>query len=303
MRIYRTYLLLVIAGFGFFLNGCQKPGPVELQDTQGSQVLGIQAISDQNYTEYEQDTTGLVASDKNQYLGQLIVSGVRYDVGNETHTVSTARAVFVDTNQPIVRNGRTLGYWSVGVGAVLIDGLPLFRTERVIRYPVSGGFSDTIAGWRYELLSKDGVGGRGFGYSPNHKYEWANIGSANVSFNVQQQSARGIEVVRPTASDVVFLRQDLLVEWSGGEDVVYLIINIPQGGRGQIPVLRMQLRSDEKRVAIPTKVLQLLPINRSSKFMFSFISQRDEQIQVQGFTGNVLVHSASIHNILLSVQR
>lgn len=68
--------------------GCQKPAPVELEDTSDSEIFELTGLAGDSY---EPDTTGLLAEDRDRYFAELVVAGVRYDTPKETHTVSLAR--------------------------------------------------------------------------------------------------------------------------------------------------------------------------------------------------------------------
>jgi hypothetical protein len=159
---------------------------------------------------------------------------------------------------------------------------------------------DTVAGPYYLLLNKDGIGGRGFTYFGNYLYTWTNTGS-DVVVNASITSAEEIRVTQPTPRDPVRVRRGLNVEWIGGEEYVYLVVSIwsPEGTR---PVLQMRLRSASRQIFIPPRVLQMLPAG-SSQYVFSFISQSRSEAAISGYRDTVLVYSASVHNLLLSVQR
>lgn len=294
MRLPTAYFVLLLSVL--FLAGCQAPGPVELQETKGPQVSDVQPLAAGSSVD---DTTGLIAADQSSYFAQLIVSGVRSDAVSESHTLSLAHAVFFDKTQPILQNGNTLGYQTIDVGRVFIDGLPLYKVPYRLRMP-SG--IDTVVGVQYGLLNRDGIGGRGFTFIPSHRYVWTNADSNQVVLNVETQSARALRILRPTPYEVITQRQDLLIQWTGGETTLHLIISVGQFDR-ITPVLRMKIRGDRNQVIIPAKVMELLPTDRSSRFVFTFVSQTRSEAQAVGFPDKILVHSASIHNIHLTVQQ
>jgi len=277
--------------------GCQKPAPVELEDTSESEISELTALPGNSY---EPDTTGLLTQHRDRYFAELVVAGVRYDTPNETHTVSLARGIIRDRMDSIVINGRKIGYRTLSVGRLLVNGLPL--NIHLLRYRIGmPGFPlDTVAGPYYLLLNKDGIGGRGFTYFGNYLYTWTNTGS-DVVVNASITSAEEIRVTQPTPRDPVRVRRGLNVEWIGGEEYVYLVVSIwsPEGTR---PVLQMRLRSASRQIFIPPRVLQMLPAG-SSQYVFSFISQSRSEAAISGYRDTVLVYSASVHNLLLSVQR
>jgi hypothetical protein len=290
-----TTFILTSLLFGILLvTGCQKPGPVELQDTSESEISEVQPISAPSDFSHDPDTTGLVAE---RYFGELVVAGIRYDAPGESHTMSLARGVFRDRTRPIVIGGRRVGYRTLDVGDLYIDGLPLYKLQRrVPRIPI-----DTLVGPFYALLNRDGVGGRGFRYFDNHRYGWTNA-DTNIIIDVNIVSAKDILVTRPIPQDIVRQRQNLLVEWIGGEEFVHLIVSVQLQGEPTQPILRMKLRSRLGRVVIPSNILQMLPADPSSRFVFSFISQTRSQAAMSGYPDTVLVHTASVHSLLLTVQ-
>lgn len=301
MRNTQTYCVSLLICFLLFV-GCQKPGPIELQDQQGSGVDSVQSIMPSAALGGGTDTTGLLRSDQTSYAGLLLVTGVRYDLPAESHTVSLARAFLLDKSQPVIHDGTTVGFRALDIGSTLIDGLPLYRVPYHVRFVSGGSIVDTIAGIQYGLANMDGVGGRGFTYAPGHSYEWTNIGGGSVQLSVQAASARGIIVQTPRAGDVILQREGMAVGWSGGERLVRLIISGVEAGRAPIPLLRMTIWSNVNRVRIPEKVLRLLPNNRFNWFVLTFVSERRAESQVQGFPDKVLVYSASIHNVFVRIR-
>lgn len=301
MKLPANVLITTLLVCSFGIPGCRKPGPIELQDSSPSEIIDVQSISSASYLPNEADTTGLVARDRTLYFGELIVAGVRYDGPSVSHTVSVARAMFRNKSDSVVYNGRFLGYRTLFIGSVYIDGLPLYSVLTRIRLGV--GTTDTVVGVHYLLVNTDGVGGRGFTFTPSHIYQWRNSPGSGVVLNVDARSPKEIRVLRPTPLDHIQQREGLPVEWTGGEDTLLLIISVPEAGRPPNPIMRLRIRSDSKRVTIPWKIIQLLPTDRSANFIFTFISLTRSAVQVSGFPDMILVHSASVHNILLAVQQ
>lgn len=294
MKILSYSILSLFLAF-VLLTGCQKPAPVELRDSSESEVSELQTISADSGFNHDPDTSGLIAE---RYFGELVVAGIRYDAPGGLHTVSLARGVFRDKTRPVIFNGRRVGYRTLDAGNLFIDGLPLYKMQR--RIP--GISPDTLVGSFYILSNRDGVGGRGFTYLDNHRYEWTNSAS-NIMIDVSTTSAKEIRVVNPVAGGLVSQLHGLLIEWIGGEEFIHLIVSIQQPDSSVRPIIKMKLRSNARRMLIPSKILQMLPVDGSSRFVFSFVSQTRSETTVSGYPDPVLVHSASIHNILLTVQR
>jgi len=290
---------LLVCSLGIL--GCRKPGPIELQDNAPSELIDVQTISSVSLLSNEADTTGVVARDRSSYFGELIVAGVRYDGPNASHTVSVARAMFRNKSDSVIYNGKLLGFRTLFIGGVFIDGLPLYSVPTRIKLGL--GLGDTVVGVHYLLVNRDGVGGRGFTFTPSHIHQWRNSPGSGVVLNVDTRSPNEVRVVRPTPLNPIQQREGLPIEWTGGGDTVRIIISVLEAGRPPDPIMGIRIHSDSKRVTIPSKIMRLLPTERSSSFIFTFVSQTQSAVQVSGFADMILVHSASIHSILLTVQR
>ncbi len=302
LKPFSKFCISLFVACLFAVPACRKPGPVELQDKTQSAISDVQPISSVSDFWNDSDTTGLVAADQSSYFGELVVAGVRYDSPTQSHTVSLARAIFRSSSDSIMYNGKLLGYRTLDVGGVYIDGLPLYSIPTRIKLNASGT-SDTVVGVHYQLINKDGVGGRGFTFVPSHTYQWRNSSGNPVVLNVDFRSPKEVRVVRPTPLDIILQNEGLPVEWTGGEDTLRLIISVFEVGKSPIPIMRLRIQSDSKIVTIPAKIMELLPTERSSLFVFTFVSQTRSTVQANGFPDRVLVHAASIHNLLLTVRR
>jgi hypothetical protein len=299
MNLTRKHTIVSCICFGFLLVGCRKPGPVELVVSNDPDVFEVQSVAGGPDFGNEHDTTGLTADERAAYFGHMLVSGIRYDNESESRSIVLARAFFLDRTQPVLRNGRTIGYRGLDVGNMFIDNLPLPRVPWHIRFSSIGGIGDTVVGVQYELASRDGIGI--ITYKSRHPYRWRSVGGS-ISLDQEALSANALQVTKPVPADVLSKRNGFSVEWTGGEDIIHLTISEPQTGREPRPLIRMKVRNRNGRAFVPAKVLRMLPNVGSNRFVLSFVSQRRDEAHVTGFSDAVLVHSASIHNISLIIR-
>ncbi len=287
------------------LHGCQKPGPAELQPGNDVETIEVEPMAAVSSMFNEPDTTGLVRSDQLRYYAQIVTAGVRSDEPNRTETSSIVRVIFTNRLQPIYRGPQYVGCWALDIGTVLVDGLPLFRVPRRLRVPINGTTTivDTVVGVEYVLRNNNGIGGRGFTYAPKHQYDWRNTGYTGISLATQTRSADEIRVLEPHTGWSVNRSNGLRVQWTGGEDTIYVVISTRGSGQNTIPFMRLKIRGDRKQIVIPPKILRLLPSEGTTQFLFSFISQTRSEATVTGYADPVLIHTASVHNILLTIQR
>lgn len=281
------------------LTGCEKPGPIELQEKGTSEVTEVEPVAVGFFD--DADTTGLLASEREQYFAELVLAGIRYDTPTDSHTVALARGIFQDKGDSLIIRGKKV-YRTLDVGEIFIDGLRLNKLQRRIKFilPILPPV-DTSVGVYYHLQSRDGIGGQGFRYLDSHRYEWEVVNTAGTS-RILTLSAPELLVTSPHPRNVVSQRSGLTVTWRGGEESVELLVHARETGGTLRPVLKLRLRNAERRVHLAPKILRLLPVDRYQQFVFSFISRSRSETTVAGYPDAVLVHSASIHNLLLTVQ-
>jgi hypothetical protein len=290
--------------------GCQKPGPIEVVDPQ----LHSQSLELDNSTFSSPEFFGIEGVDSGSVYpatrlspagnqmstAQFLVTGVQYDALLEHHEASLARVIMFDRTQIIVIGTDTI-FRTIDAGRIRFDGLEMFKIPTKY-YSHSAGF-DTVIGLQYMLLSKDGIGGRGFRYFGNHLYQWESSGSPQLSaFSINGISSRELHVTSPTPRDVIVASRNLPVMWEGGASAVHIIISNLQPGGTPKPLFHMKVNTNRGSIIIPSTVLQILPKDRNA-FLFSFISDLTTMTQISGYPGDVVLQTISIHNLVLQVAR
>ncbi len=290
--------------------GCQKPGPIELIDeTTPPQAIEIDTTSEQDSVldanNPDVDSGGYFATLSGRAYGQIIIGGARFDAGTEHHTASIAQAIFFNQTQPLKRNGDTIGYHTIDVGEMRINGLALFKPWR--RFLLSSiPLRDTLVGPQYVLYNKDGTGGRGFEYEANKQYTWTASGVGNVSaFTFALKSTPIIKVESPLSSEDISLTKNLSVKIAGDvENVTVFIRRKPTNARDldSKPILKFKVAKRGQGVIIPTAILQSLP-RAHDAFLFSFLVEKNTTTTVSGYPTKVLVNASYVHHIVYNVKR
>ena len=295
---YSFALVVVLLLFA----GCRKQGPVELIDNDlQSQTLEIEnaPITYDPSDSGIQDSTEIFPASTKMYYGKLVIAGSEFDGPSEHHEASLARARFYNKNQPIVVNGDTIAFRTIDAGNISVDNLLLHSAvETVTR---SGMVVDTI-GIQYLLLNKDGIGGGGFQFYGNHRFQWDITGAGSfpgVSETIV--SPPKLHITSPTPRDIVSLSRNLHVRWNGGGPWGKIGICDVQAGRSSKPLVRMRLRNNHGGVVIPSNVLRLLPRGRN-KFLFTFSTENSFVAHIGGFENEILVQAVYSHNLLLQIR-
>ncbi|MBI3189154.1 MAG: hypothetical protein HYZ33_00750 [Ignavibacteriales bacterium] len=290
--------------------GCQKPGPIELIDeTTPPQAIEIDTTSNKdevlNPNNSEIDSGGYFATLSGRAYGQIIIGGARYDAGTEHHTASIAQAIFFNQTQPLKRNNDTIGYHTINVGEMRINGLELFKPWR--RFLLSSvPLRDTLVGPQYVLYNKDGIGGRGFEYEASKNYTWTASGVGNISpFSFTLKSTPIINVEAPLSNEVVSLTKNLLVKISGNVEYVTVFIRrkpLHPRDLDSKPILKFKVAKRGQGIIIPTAMLQSLP-RAQNAFLFSFLVEKNTTTTISGYPTKVLVNASYVHHVLFNVKR
>jgi hypothetical protein len=310
MSIFMNKIFLSVILLMSFLIGCQKPGPIELIDeTTPPQAIEIDTTSEQNPVlnpnPSEIDSGGYFATLSGRAYGQIIIGGARFDAGTEHHTASIAQAIFFNQTQPLSRNGDTIGYHTIDVGEMRINGLTLFKPWR--RFLLSTiPLRDTLVGPQYVLYNKDGMGGRGFEYEANQNYTWTASGVGSVTpFSFTLKSTPVINVEAPLSSEVITLTKNLSLKVSGDvENITVFIRRKPKHARDldSKPILKFKVTKRGQGIIIPTAILQSLP-RAHDAFLFSFLVEKNTTTTISGYPTKVLVNASFVHHIVYNVKR
>lgn len=284
----------VIIGILFILSGCQKSDPIELVDEQNDsrfiEVIATGSDADSTFAPSGVDTSGLLNS---RYFGKMYFSHVYYSLQSRNDSFMQAEAIFLDKTKPIEWNGHMLGYASFDVGTLMLEDDTVPRLQRRLRL---GSFGDSAVGYLYRLRKQHSAG-------PGGQYHWNGSGNAGVDpFNTTIPSAPEMRVLEINPP---FVPPDapLSFRWRCTNEYVHLFINREgeQPQRAWVPVLHLRIRNMNGEVQIPAKVLEMLPMKRYQRFLFTFTSEERSVTTIPGYPDDILLHSASIHNILLNV--
>lgn len=291
-------LALIVTLFSLFWSGCKNPGPVELFDEQDdSKLIEMKSVgitSDSLYIQSGTDSTGLLGSENSKYRSKMIYAGIRYGLSPVADSLVQAEAIFMDTTNPVFSNGKIIAYPSFDAGMLIVDGDTLNKYQRRIRMPMSG--SDTAIGYIYKLKKR-------YAFLSEHSYRWRGSGSANIdSLDIPCTTPPEI-VITEISSMYIGNNEPLHIKWNCANPTINLIIS-REGGlqrRTWAPVLHLKIRNTKGEITIPTKIMEILPTRNYKNFLFSFISETRFTTTV-GSYGDVLIQTASIHNIPMNVQ-
>jgi len=291
-RWYHSVIVLTIAAAG-----CQKQGPVDLIDDGPTIAISSNSTPiDGAFGTEDIDSTRLFPPVESKVLGQLIIGGSAYDGPAQHHEASLARGIFFDRNAPIIVNSVTVAYKTLDAGNVSIDDVPLFPRNKMLH--LASVPTDTLLGLQYSLVSKDGVGGRGFQFIGGHSYQWKVSGFGTFSTNVISPPVLHIDF--PGPNDSVSLSHNLRVRWTGGGNSIRILISQVQAGVRTHALVRMRLNSNQGGTVIPPALLQILRNEGSALFTFS--SEDTATTTASGYPDQIRVTTSTTHNLLLSIR-
>ena len=291
-----------------WLVGCQEKSPVELaldQSTASLEVKVLPAIDSTLIVDASVDTSGVMQQEELLYPATFLVNGVKTDLGASRSMFSYSRILLNDKRNPISESGKVIGYLGLDVGTAKVNTLDLPKTLRPYRTWTT--FSpDFNAGRAYMLVDQDNQPIGNFTYAAGQTYRFVADGRGAVSpFELAISSPEEITILEPKAGSVVFKNDDLQVRWSGKVGDSFRVLISSYDARSNVPVkplLQVEVKEGSNSITLPTKVLKSLQANSDGRYLFSFISMNRSVASVPGYSGNVLVQAASIHNIQLWVK-
>lgn len=294
-------LAVLLLGAGLSLFGCKEPIPVELVDdpNQGPiEVVNPPPAPMPGLEIADSDSAGIVPSTEGRFFAHFLVAGARYDGDGGTSRASLARAILFDRSAPIeLAPGRT-AYASLDAGLMGISGTPLWKVDKRVRFH---GGADTLLGVQYVLFNTL-LGG--FRYEGGTTYRWAGTGNGTI-LPFARDIAAPPELVVQNLSPSAAVRFDepLRVRWTGGGPAVHLVISL--AGQGRIdsrPILHLRLGPNRGGIAIPERILALLPRDRD-RFVFTFFSRVVRAERLEGYPDDVLLEALTAHSVLVHVSR
>ncbi len=295
MNLINKFNLLFILSFliGW---GCQKQGPVELIDEgDDSKLIQVQPINnspDSIFTHSGVDSTGIFGNENARYFAKMFFSAIRYDRPLKRDSIVQAEAIFLDKSKPVRFNGRLIAYRSFDVGVVRLGNLILNKfVHRVPLIPRR----DSIIGYRYQVRSE---------YVYANNYRWQVTGQSGISpFEIQFNTPPEIRVLN-LSPRAIRISEPLNIKWSCTNDFINIVISVESGDGLQhqlIPILYLRVRNTKGEITIPVKILEMLPIKKFTKYIFTFSSVSKSTATIIGYPDDVLIHSSSIHNISLII--
>lgn len=305
----RYFNIFLVLGLLLTSVACEDNQPVELVDESTGEeeteievsVLGFEA--DTTGTGLAVDTTGLLRSESSRYAASMIVSGVQFDTPSEHHEVSFAHVVFLDPTDPIQMMGHIIGFGALDMGRVFLDGMELHRFAHRLRRDIPP-FADTLAGVRYGLLNRDGQGDRDFEFQPTHRYNWSLEGNNRIQpRSALIESPGRVNVTFPTPESSISKNHPLEILWDGQRPETIIISGVKLGPNQQLrALLKILVPRRTQRIIIPEKVMRLLPTDRFDGFLLTFQASKSREIFVLGYPLPVLLHVASVHNVLVRIR-
>ncbi len=298
-----NFVLAIVAVL--WMVGCQEKLPVELageQSTAALEVRVLPAIDSTLIVDASVDTSGVLQTEEQAYPATFLVNSVKTDFGTYRSTFSYCRILLNDKKRPIQNLGKVIGYLGLDVGNAKVNTIDLPKTDRP--YRTWSSFSPKQnAGRAYTLVDQDNQPVADFTYTAGQRYRFVADGRGAVSsFEIAIQSPEEITVLEPRAGSIVFRDEDLHLRWDGkrGDKVRLLISSFDAKSNVSVkPLLEVSIQEGANSITIPAKVLQGVRANRDGRYLFSFISSNRNKATVPGYSENVLVQAASIHNVLL----
>ena len=114
---------LFIAAIGVLLYGCNKPGPVELQQDDASAILEVSSVAqtDSNLGLATVDSSAVLPEDQGRFACLLQVARITFDAGQVVDTtLAFAHVIVEDRNRPVQVGNRIVGYFGMNLGFVTI---------------------------------------------------------------------------------------------------------------------------------------------------------------------------------------
>jgi hypothetical protein len=290
------------------LVGCQEQSPVELtldQSTAALEVKVLPAIDSTLIVDASVDTSGVMQWEEQLYPATFLVNGVKTELGGSRSAFSYSRVLLNDKRNPIRELGKVIGYLGLDVGTAKVNTVDLQKTFRP--YRTWSSFSPNFnAGSAYTLVDQDNHSIPNFAYAASQRYRFVADGRGSVSpFELAITSPEEITVLEPKAGSVVFRGDNLQVRWSGRSGDSFRVLISSFDARSNVPVkplLQVEVKEGSNSIVLPSKVLRSLQANSDGRYLFSFISMNRSVASVPGYSGQVLVQAASIHNIQLWVK-
>ncbi|HEY4612804.1 MAG TPA: hypothetical protein VII11_07475, partial [Bacteroidota bacterium] len=242
------------------------------------------------------------------YPATMVVNGVESDITGSHQSTSLSRVVLRDVSSPesVSGNfGQFIKYQHLNIGSVRLNGTELDREEVILQ--VRSRTTLIIPnGVLYKLVNDDQSQNKPFVFHPNIDYAIAAEGKAQISGFIERiDSPDAIELIHPKPYSLVFGDEDLTLRWSGRSgSVVHAVVSFYDEANQRVgrPIMELRATARTNAMLVPAKLLNLIPRTSSGKYVITLISANREETTVPGYSGTVLVQSASIHNAAVTIK-
>ncbi len=286
MKHFLTIVGLLAVG----LVSCQQPQEAVLtpQGVDSAPVVKSVASPDTGLVPTPIDSGGVLLEDQYRYQGLFQINNITFDAGQQgLYRIVTARAFFSRQDSPIVRLGRTIGYLGMDLGVVTLNGTAMNRELYAIPLPRTSVV--VAAGLQYVL--KDLLPT----YRSNTTYTWTVTRMGMSMDTVSIVSPEDINVISPAGGSIFSRSEDLELVWKGKGDVSIVISLVDVSSQENKALLSIQPGSGRNRIVLSSKVLLLLPPNKTYCFTFSLSNRREATLRAQ-VQAKALVQAASVYN-------
>lgn len=280
------------------LNACQKQTPVELVDkTDDSNLINIQPLPpslDSLYLVSDEDSSGNIGMLNTKFFAKLVYQSIRIDRPFRADSFTTAEAIFFDNKNPIRHNNRIIAYPSFDIGTLRFNNQIMNKFQRRIMIPLRG---DSLIGFRYHLRNA---------YEYNYTNRWSTNGQD--SFPPFEFTVNAPPQIRITnlVPGTINISEPLYIKWNCSSPEINLFISTEAGNllqRQLIPILHLRIKNTKGEITIPVRILELLPVKKYSRYMFTFTSEYKFTREISGYSEKILIYSASVHSIMLNLQQ
>jgi hypothetical protein len=317
--MYRLLACSVVVLVGVI--GCDQPGPIEVllsdatEPIQVTYLIGSESDHDSlvvaaTAVRSNFDVTGILRTEEGLYPATMLVNGVKYDIhGTSEDEKSYSRVAMRDTDAPISATGnfgQVEVFKHLDVGDVSLNGTGLDKEEVFVQIRTPSQNIVRAIGVQYKLLNETPSQTKPFEFRPNIDYAIVAKGRERVhSFTERIDSPDRVAIVHPKPYSLVLADEDLTLRWSGksGNSVV-VVLSYYDGENKQIgrPIMELRSASRANAMLISKKLLNLIPKTSTGKIVLSLISANRAEAAVDGYNGKILVQSASIHHVSVTLK-
>ncbi len=275
---------LFIAAIGVLLYGCNKPGPVELQQDDASAILEVSSVAqtDSNLGLAAVDSSAVLPEDQGRFACLLQVARITFDAGQVVDTtLAFAHVIVEDRNRPVQVGNRIVGYFGMNLGFVTIGA----NGNTNLMVPVSHrpGRRDTAGVEYYRDITP---------YRPVTRYTFRAFPDSLDIFPAFIETPEDLNVHSPRGGTIIRRDRDLGLTWTGNGKLSFVISELIAGKAR--PIFKVKVRNNIQHAVLSSKILRVLP---PRLYVFTFVLEnRKESVTTANFSGRVLVQATSVYN-------